>query len=458
MTEEGLFLLNVDDPRRLERRSQGPKQSNLISVLKKDGTSTEPFGRQKIVMSLLSSCCCRTTKKSSPRVVKRTCSTTTAVDSTSNARLPRNRCHRCENVFQAQKYISKTLLYFKPAQGTNMKQTVCVYATGSNAAMVSVNGNPIRTSGKEAVLFEHGMSWYSGQIMNVGDYLSLTNLHSKTTGTSWKDLHFILVSQNCEIISYPDSHLSPSNDLANKSEYNPEININTTAPLALKILEQDESKVVINCSISQRNFVQKERNECETSINENTSSKIADETSVDNRDQHLEQDSQACTSSDIHFITSVEAGANMIAINTKQTGHEIMREQHAEEEESPMLTLPHFSSSHPLPDILGHSESHVPDTNASYLSLTHTEPSYDELEQGSAVPLASLSMKEISLLRDEYTPNSFRHSLLSIVLMRKERHLRKAKNEGRSEEDKDNTMIVLPALLRDTVVVTRRKS
>ena len=457
MTGEGLFLLNVDDPRRTERRSQGPKQSNLISVLNEDGTSTEPFGRQKIVMSLLSSCCCTTTKKSSPRVIKRTRSTTTTEDSTSNARLPRNRCHRCENVFQAQKYISKNLLYFKPVQGPNMKQAVYVYATGSNAAMVSVNGNPIRTSGNEAVLFEHGMSWYSGQIMNIGDYLSLTNLHNKTTGTSWKDLHFILVSSNCEIISYPNSHLSPSSDMTNKLEYNTEINTNTTTPLALKIFEHDESKVVNSC-ISQRNFVPNERNICETSIDEHTSSKIGDKASVDNRDKPLEQDSQACTSSDIHFITSVQAGASVIAINANQTGHEIMREQHAEEEESPMLTLPHFSSSHPLPDIFGHSESHVQDTSASYLSLTHTEPSYDELEQGSAVPLASLSTKEISLLRDEYAPNSFRHSLLSIVLMRKERHLRKAKNEGRGEEDGDNTMIVLPALLRDTVVVMRRKS
>jgi len=63
-------------------------------------------------------------------------------------------------------------------------------------------------------------------------------------------------------------------------------------------------------------------------------------------------------------------------------------------------------------------------------------------------PLASMSFQELYELREEYAPNTFRHALLSIALMRAEKIKR---DENKSQQ------ILLPWLLRDTVVILRKK-
>jgi hypothetical protein len=93
-------------------------------------------------------------------------------------------------------------------------------------------------------------------------------------------------------------------------------------------------------------------------------------------------------------------------------------------------------------------------------TLTHCEKVNDGLPLGSSkraasanvtdngnangIPVATLSTEELCSLREEFEPHSFRYALLSIAIMRRERA-------------KVCSSFSIPALLQDTLVVTKRK-
>jgi hypothetical protein len=135
----------------------------------------------------------------------------------------------------------------------------------------------------------------------------------------------------------------------------------------------------------------------------------------------------------------------------------------AVEEESPMLTLPHFSCSSNWADshhLNGSATEGVvddDDDDVEAIGMHHLDgtpaielDSSEDANNNNIMirPLASMSFQELYELREEYAPNTFRHALLSIALMRAEKM---------KQEDTKSSQILLPWLLRDTVVVVRKK-
>ena len=543
---------------------QQQKSDNLlIPVLNAAYESTDPFGRQNVVTSILASCSClppcRDQLLKHARQKKRSGLIPHEKD---KKQMDEKVCDMCRNIFHAQKYISKTLLYFTPTVTattySTMMEAVHVYATGTNAAMVSINGTPIvqniPLADTEAIFFHNGMPWYGGQIMRVGDRLSLTNLHQQQqtvsagqssdknemahANSSWKALYFVLMStRECTCIStngpagigyrktsegasfdFPGSNAIQNIQRNTNDTAVPEFRLNqskrgkeqeVSVDSEIKSLHPGHDKKEVHTAsdemvlpstallqpsaITAKGFAHIENFE---TVNKTPSTNVETTALNSTRDDHSKLGRNAATYENSGNNYENDGHDNVENNHTQKQEDMNQEEEEAEmpeqvDESSPMLTLHHFSASHSLPDLYGNSQFQASnsqgiastaggtpatatelydesgiftETEEDHLTLTHTEPSIDELDEGSAVPLSSLSAKEIRILRDEYSPNSFRHALLSIALMRKERaNQLQTERLGCSDAVVDtpgldgSDKVVLPALLRDTVVVARRK-
>lgn len=446
MEDEGtLFLL----PKRL--RKTAPKTSSpcidsmedgRIPLFYNDGRSiVGPFGRQKLIDSVLASCSdCRVVS-----VLRRQQSDkSTAASKTPKKRrhCPEQPCNYCKKVLEAQRYISKTLFYITQPQddAERQGQAVDVYVTGPNVTMVSINSDSMQLpSISELTTSFSDDCWYGPSRMNVGDTLTLTNLHAKrkpstssngcSINTSWDDLHFLLCSNH----SSSGIFTTASNTTITT------VHMNSGPSYSGKLTVQPKlwpSLKDIQCALSRQ--------------------------TLHTRELHFQQDfiynnNDNVTKKCLELTSHMQDNPNNREVTThQQTSHSEV----PVEEESPMLTLPHFSCSSNWADshhLNGSATKGVHDDNdVEAIGMDHLDGT-PTIQVGSSEdtknniiirPLASMSFQELYELREEYAPNTFRHALLSIALMRAEKIKR---DENKSQQ------ILLPWLLRDTVVILRKK-
>lgn len=452
--EVSLFLL----PRReLLKDSQTLPNNNIlcsnqkedcrIPLFYRDGKSMGPFGRQKLIDSVLASCCdCKIV------VLIRRQQSEKQASSTKKRHRKEQPCHQCKKVLEAQRYISKTLFYFTlPHDDVDRKaEAVNVYVTGPNVAMVSFNGSTTLPLPSLSNTSSSNDSWYGPMRMKVGDSLSLTNLHSKqpssngcTNTTYWEDLHFLLCSSGKNSIRSSTLHTNPTNiqpklwpslkDIPCRSSKP----VTTLGAVAKNLGVDRESIVVAVNNVGMEHTIpshpfqpsdsgQHSRKPFTYSI----STKIVKETCHPNDD-----------------FTEMETKLQQLPSHPHV----------AVGEDSPMLTLTHFSSSsHWTENHHLHGSATQGDDEVEAIGMHHLDwtPTLDLASSNDANdsimirPLASMSFQELCELREEYAPNSFRHALLSIALMRADKNKR---------DENNSSPILLPWLLRDTVVVLKKK-
>jgi hypothetical protein len=308
--------------------------------------------------------------------------------------------------------------------------------------MVSINSDSTKLpSVSESITSFSDDCWYGPLRMNVGDTLTLTNLHAKrkpstssngcSISTSWDDLHFLLCHNNSS------SGISTSNTTTTATTTT--VHSNSGPSFSGKPTLQPKlwpSLKDIQCAHSRQALHTRERHSQQGFIYNNNATKNC-----------------------VEFTPHMHDNPNNREVTThQQTSHSEM----PVEEESPMLTLPHFScssnwaSSHHLNGSAPEGVHDDEDDDVKAIGMDHLDGT-PTIQVGSSEdaknniiirPLASLSFQELYELREEYAPNTFRHALLSIALMRAENMKR---DENKSHQ------ILLPWLLRDTVVILRKK-
>ena len=168
----------------------------LPSIGDDNSTQVVSFGRERIVRVLEASCSFKCRSLSAPSSKKR------------------KRCEFCQNVKDAQRFLSKELVAFVSRKTSAIDQDcdalseLQMYVSGSNAAMVMHNSRQVVSvsdSGLNPIILRQNSNkcstkWYGGGMsspVKSGDVISFVNLDlSKTShsnGKGFSPLHFVIL-------------------------------------------------------------------------------------------------------------------------------------------------------------------------------------------------------------------------------------------------------------------------